>query len=594
MTASGPNAWRIPPWLGYGLAVVAPLILLLNRQVTFLRDWPIHIWIIDHCGQYFRAHGVLPTVFNVAPAVGIPLPEFYAWLLHPALGVLAAALGAEAALRLAIFAMVAIQFSALLGAGRKIFGSTPPAFTVAVSVIWSTYSLTNLYNRGAIAEYFATGFLATAVAFGASAAVTPTRSSRWFHGWLAVFFLLLTAAAHPTTALLAAIFLVLLGAGLAAGWTWQKPGFTRADALGLTGAASVGLLILAPWIYVSAKFGAALSITQDAFFRFRPDHCDTFWGRFAPFPYDAASTLKGLGTDGAPYLEAPVNVVLLGLLAWNLELCRRQLARTGTTTVPADSSPVREILMVAVGWFFFLAAFSLSPALAAKFQFFAPFIQYVYRLVSHCNAALLVAVFASGVLVARSGGYRRFRHQTNRVLAAGLAVAVIGLGLKLQHADAVAIDADTPLSLEAAQAELGRAYHVPALVRGLNPDEIRDAVELPFPVGGAGPHFGEASPATVNLGRAGWVLTNAVAFPWMTLASDSGELRGNQLARLDCYLAVYLPAGRHEISAVWRPDPLWLLLHRVSQAVFALVLVFTAGWVVYFNRPSVRAADQTP
>lgn len=594
MTALRPTARRILPLLVYGLAVVAPLVLLLNLRITFLRDWPIHVWIIDHYGQYFRAHGTLPTVVNVAPATGIALPVFYAWLLHPVLGVGAAALGAEVALRLAILALVAIQFFALLAAGRKIFGSSPLAFTVAGSVIWSTYALTNLYNRGAIAEYFATGFFVTAIACGASAAVAPVRSARWFHGWLTGFFLLLAAAAHPTTALLAAVFLVLLGAALAAGWTWSRPKLSLSEGLGLAGAASVGLLVLAPWIYANAWFGTKLSIVQDALFRFRPDHCDTFWGRFTPFPYDAASTLKGIDTDGAPYLEAPVNVVLLGLLAWNLELCRRQLARTGSSTVPAGSSPAREILMVAIGWFLFLAVFSLSPSLAANFQFFEPYIQYVYRLVSHCNAALLVAVFASGVLVARSGGYRRFRNQTNVVMAAGLTVAVLGLGIKLQHADAVAIDADTPLSLEAAQAELGRAYHVPSLVRELSPDEVRTAVELPFPVDVAGPHFGEAVPATINLGNPGWVVTNAVAFPWMKLEIAGEELRGSQLARVECFLAVYLPAGRHEIHPVWRPDPVWLLLHRLSQAGLALVLVFSAGWVVYFNLPSVRAADHTP
>ncbi len=145
--------------------------------------------------------------------MGSAQPVFYAWLLYPALGMLAAAVGAASAVRLAAAAMVAIQFYALWSAGRKIFGQPRLAYAVAVSVLWGPDSLTNLYNRGAFAEYLATGFFATGLAFGASAVAANDAASRRFHGWLAGFFLLLTAGTHAPTAVLAAAFLVLLAIG---------------------------------------------------------------------------------------------------------------------------------------------------------------------------------------------------------------------------------------------------------------------------------------------------------------------------------------------------------------------------------------------
>src|ERR1017187_7551265 len=153
MNPPSQSARRILRGVGYGAAVVAPLLLLLDLQANFPHDWPNHLWIIGYYGEYFWQHGDLPTLVNIAPAVGMALPVFYAWLFYPALGILTAAVGVGLAVRLAAFGMLAIQFYALISAGRKIFDQPRMAYTVAVSVIWGTYSLTNLYNRGALAEY---------------------------------------------------------------------------------------------------------------------------------------------------------------------------------------------------------------------------------------------------------------------------------------------------------------------------------------------------------------------------------------------------------------------------------------------------------
>ena len=580
MSAFSQSAQRILRGVGYAASLVAPLLLLLDLSANFSEDWSNHLWMIGYYGDFFRQHGDLPTVMNIAPAVGLAQPVFYAWLFYPLLGILAAAVGAALAVRLAVFAMVAIQFFALISAGRRIFGQTRVAYVVAVSVIWATYSLTNLYNRGALAEYFATGFFVTAIAFGAMAVAAKVASSRWFYSWVAGVFLVLTAGTHAPTAVLAAAFLALLAAGGVIAWRWSRPKIFAGAWVGLAGGTLAGAVILSPWVYASGLFASKLSVARGGrAFIFRPDNCDSFWGRFAPFPYDASAMENGINGLGTPYLEAPINFVLLGILLWNLELCRRSRAEPSARVTAPSAAGV--ILAIAAGWFLFLATLSLSPWLAGCFGFFAPYIQYVYRLVSHCNAALLVAVFASGLLVVRREGYRRHRHQTNLVLAVCLTVAILGLWIKLQHAAVVSRPpGDRPASAARRQMEVVPDYTLPALVRELAGDEVREASALSFPVGQGGAQFGEMGPARIELKEARWVRTNVVVFPWMKVERDGKELRPDQLAQSGHFLFIHLPAGRHELRPVWQPDRTWSILRRLSQATFVLVGLVTLAWAV--------------
>jgi hypothetical protein len=55
------------------------------------------------------------------------------------------------------------------------------------------------------------------------------------------------------------------------------------------------------------------------------------------------------------------------------------------------------------------------------------------------------------------------------------------------------------------------------------------------------------------------------------------------LGRHDHLLAALLPAGRSCLQWIWRPDPVWAVLYRLSQAAYVLILVVTVGWI------SVRA-----
>ena len=575
--------------VAYAAAVVAPLLLLLDLQTTFPEDWSDHLWIIGYYGEYFHQHGELPKMVNIASAVGLAHPIFYGYLLYPLLAPLSAVLGAALALRVGLVLITTIQFWATLTAGRNIFRNAGLNYTVAASVVWATYSLTNLYNRGAIAEYFATACLFTAVAFTTAMATETANPRRYFFGWLAGGFLVLTAGAHPPTAVLTGAFIILLGVGIAISVLSGQLKITRPAAVGLCVAAGLGAAILAPWIYVCHLFGDKLSVakvSRELFFYF--EKCDSLWGRFAPYPYDLQSTESGIYDFGTAYLEAPINVVLLAILAWNLELCRRARKEIPRPAAVSRFTAAKTILAMAIAWFVFLAAVSVSPSLATAFRFFAPYIQYAYRLVSHCNVALLVAVFTSGVLVAKRGGYLRFQPETNAVVAACLAIAALGLLIKLQHAGVVTKQGDPPeftfgshdrtKLISKLQAQLAGAYDVPSFVPELEKIKAVDALTVVLPVGLTGQEFGKVGSTKFEMKKPGWVTTNVVVFPWTKLLVDGGKLPAVQTAQKDHFFAVYLPEGAHELQAEFQPDHLWVALHRLSQITVAIVLFINVAW----------------
>ncbi len=597
MRTPSQSAKNIFQGVAYVTAVVAPLLLLMDPSASFPEDWSHHLWMIGYYGEYFRQHGDMPVVMNIASVVGVAQPVFYGYLLYPLLAPLSAILGAAWALRIGVALITTVQFCAVLTAGRNIFRNAALNYTVAASVVWATYSLTNLYNRGAIAEYFATASLVTAVAFAAAMATETSSARRYFFGWLAGCFLVLTVGAHPPTAVLTSAFMVLVGLCAAPGVFTGQLKVTRRTAALLGAAAGLGAIILAPWVYACHLFSDKLSVAQiSRTFFFCFERCDSLWGRFAPFPYDLQSTESGITDFGTAYLEAPINVVLLAIAVWNLELLRRARKQI-PSAAGLRFSVIETLLALALAWFLFLAALSVSPSVADNFRFFAPYVQYAYRLVSHCNVALLVAVFTSGVLVAKGGGYHRFRHETNVVIAACLATAVLGLLIKLQHAGVVTRQHDTPefafgndhraKLISQRHAQLVEAYDVPTFAPSLDKTEADHALTIALPVGMAGAAFGKVGSAKIELKKPGWVGTNVAVFPWTKLLVNGEELPAVQTARKDRFFALHLPQGTHDIQAVFQPDRWWVLLHRLSQITVMIVLAISTAWAVLhlFFRP---------
>jgi hypothetical protein len=570
------------------LAILVPLSLLVQPRAIFYPpfDWNNNLWLIAYFAEYFRHHLSMPTEINLVSAAGMTMPLFYGYLLYPVLGFLAVFVGADLALRLGCLAMVALQFYALLSAGREVFRHRGLAYAAAATVVWSTYALTDLYNRSAIAEYFATGFLMAAIGFGVAAAAGA--APRFFFAWMAGVSSVLAIGIHPPTAVVSGIFLAAVGVVIAGTWAAGGRRLSRRGIFGGAAGAALGMLVLAPWFYLTLRVGPRLTMWSNPFpMFFYPTRSDSWIGRLSPLPYDWLSARWGTLNVSTPYLEAPVAFGLLIQLGWLLAvwLCSPPAARGAAGGLWAGAA--RLVAPAALAWFGLLFALSVSQEFSAHFLFLGPYLQFAYRLVSHLNAALLVAVFALGSLAGASGALARRRAQADLVAAVCITVAAMALLVKLDHANTVLQPRDVssyprgddraPL-VAAGSMYLVPFYAAPTAVAELGDADARSATTLNFPVGRAGEAFGRVDGAQIHLDRPGWVRTNAVVFPWSRVWVDGVRSGGDNLRRSGAFYAVRLPAGTAHLRWEWHPDPVWTWLNAIGRVAFAAMLAITALW----------------
>jgi len=105
-------------------------------------------------------------------------------------------------------------------------------------------------------------------------------------------------------------------------------------------------------------------------------------------------------------------------------------------------------------------------------------------------------------------------------------------------------------------------------------------VVLSFPVGQKGSKFGQVETTQVRLDQPGWVVTNALVFPWSRIWVNGRRSGGDDLRRQGSFLAVHLPAGTANLRWEWHPDPVWSCLHTISQIAFICVMLVTTFWFV--------------
>lgn len=569
-------------------AIIAlPLILLFDGSAAFYDDWAHHLWFTGFFGEHLRQHGTMPAVLNTAATVGLPQPVFYGFLLFPSLGVISSVLGASLALRLGFFTVIACQFYAVMAAGANTWRDRRVSFVMAASVVWSTYALTNLYNRAALPEFFAAGFLTSAVAFGVAAAFGSNATDQRLFSWLAGFCALLAIGGHPPTAVIGLPLLVITAVLVVIGWSSQ-PGRaswqTWLCAVAIVGATGV---VLSPWIHATAQVHDSLQIMSGyRFLYYYPERSDSWLGRLSPIPYDAQSWQHGTAGVETPYLEAPVNVVGLLLLTWNLALWLRLRRAEGATPARTlwQMRLVAMMTAVAIGMFVFLTALSVSWDLGMLMPFSAArYVQFAYRLVTGCNLSLLIAVLGSGWLAAQHGAFARYTRQTSLLVSVCFAALLLATGIKLRHGQAVshsetsarfARQGDRAGLIEAGWPKIPHDYaamkHFPVA------HHVEAAPTVTFPVGTAGRDFGVAQSTTINAPRDGWFATNVLAFPWNRVLVDGNELPPADLRRREGLLVIHLAAGRHTLDYTWRADPVWQRLRTISFWTFGLLTAATA------------------
>jgi hypothetical protein len=567
------------------ITVFLPLCLLADLSSSFYYDWSNHLWFIGYFGEFFRQHHTMPEYLHTMPVAGMPTPVFYGYLIYPILGFLSSFLGASIALRAVLVVLLLSEYLALRAAFTRVFKDSFPSLVLPTVVLWSTYALTNLYNRSALLEYVATSLLVTSCAFAIASALEEAPAIRLKFAWLTIFTAMLMAGSHPPTMLLGCPLLLLLGCSLLF-VRWKQLGNQRRPLLILLVLGCIAaLLILAPWIQANVLLSHDLGISSkyrqlDYF----PDRCDSLLGRFSPLPYDALSMKLGTAVS-TPFLEAPFDAPLIIFLLGSLLLIFR-LPET-------DRFPKQlfgtVILMLGLVWFALLGSISLWKPLGACVPFLAGPVQFAYRLVSHANLGLLIAILGTGLLLRdRTNRVQIKRFQTILSLLA-LCTATLSLGIKLRHASMVELhETKSEYSLDGKREGLVRDglpaaasdYATPLVFGTLDPNIAKTMETYRFPVGLSGKDFGKIGELHFRTDKSGWVFLNSTIFPWAKVEINGVYPLAMASVRKDYRLGLRLAAGEHQASWTWSPPRSWRILRQLSQWLLVTTFLATLAWCI--------------
>jgi hypothetical protein len=591
------SRWRavLVKYVAGALAVLLPAAPLSSTKFVFYADWSSHLWLVGYFGEHLRRHGEMPVTLHTTTHLGLAFPVFYGPVFYKSLGVLAAVVNAHLALRLAAAAMLLAQYVGVRKTLRRLGACEGLAASAACLVVWATYALTNLYNRAALTEFFAVGCLTCAVCawfdFLAArrrgrAAAAAARFGLW---------LTLAAGSHPITALLSAPVLAVLALFLAP----APVGPGRLPRLAaLAAAAALSGLVLAPWLYACRTVGGDLWVRDTcAKVIYFPDSLDSTANRLGLLPRDPRTERDVPLGVSTPYLDAQVNLALVGLLAFALATnLRRFRGAAGLRAAPLLAAPLALGLAA--------LAVSLRPWTFDYLPRLFRSVQFAYRLVSYVNLSALVALLALFYLRRRGGpAPAGERPASPAFLAAVLGLAAAGLLLKLQHGREVRAEHHLPRSRSDPQYAVWLSsfglhsasdYMSTNWLARLSPAEEQAARRVELPLGPA--DFGRPQPLTVSMGRAGYVVTRALPFRWAELRVDgepvpAGALRlwssappgepRSPWVRREEWIAVPVPAGEHVLEYRFRPGRAWGLLNRVSNVAllgWVAGLLGVAGW----------------
>jgi hypothetical protein len=553
--------------------VLYPLSLLLSPTKGFYIDWYNHLWLIGYYGKHFAVHHVMPLALNTDSRLLEAFPTFYGFLFYPVAGLVSSVTGPLMAVRLAVVLLWVGRFWLVYRLAFQISGHRLISMALACLVSWEIYPLTNLYNRSALTELFATTLLTCAVCAFPLMMMAASSLERMFFLLVTGVALSLTLASHPITALYAVPFCgALLLAGMTATLVGRRTAIGRPVLYGTLLALFVFLTVL-PWLYATVGFAKDLMVSVSPTLILFPNDIDHVATRFAPFPYDFRSDLRSPNDVSTPFLDAQVDVALLLLVAALAILGlvgRRDRDAQGT-----NQEDLLERVLFGTSLVMFLCATVLSVSdwayqyLPASFKL----VQFPYRLITYQNLMLLVAAL-SAIAPSRT---RFCATRTGLVVTTlCLTIAGVGVSVKLSHGLAITETAfawrPATQSFDDDEALLIR----PRTFYGYNDYTFRESPSLPREFRNVvltvdrGKSFGKVRPATEHFLEAGWIQTNVAASPWNVVLVDGVQVPPDDLRVRGYKLMVRVSPGTHVIDARFIPDPAYVWLRRVSFGAFAI------------------------
>jgi hypothetical protein len=576
---------RIAGWALVILAVLLPCRHFWPLDAGFYVDWPNHEWIVGYFGAYVRNHHAMPLVMNTTTAGGIVVPVFYGSLLYPVLGLFSSVMSPGIVLRLGAITMFALQFWTVSKALQAMSVPRYLARIIGCLVIWETYPLTNLFNRAAIVEFFATTLLVCALSALVLLFHATDSRARTRYAAGAMLALTLAAGSHPITAMYGGPVFVAL---VPVFWWLLRHDSARRKAIVRSLLPWLGLaaICVLPWFLAARQYANHMAVRSSAADVTVTAGWDDWQNRFFPLPRDP-HVIPGVPIEKilTPYLDAQISVSLLivflalGVLA--IVACR------GRSRAPIVA------FVVGLAFFAFFTWLSISLTGYSLFPKLAVMIQYAYRAVTYENLSLLLGIFlVTMTLRSVVDVPKLLAHRAVKLVAiATLVLAAVGVFVKLDHIAAIKTvepdahilstkgERNTFVKLPATYYGL-TAYTTDALVLQYIPVEAQGkVVPMGFQIE-TGHLFGQTKPMAVELAEPTWVMTDIQSFPWNQLVLD-GKPVADMRTHFD-QLTLLIPAGKHIVTAELVPPTSWWLLHTLS-----LVLVFS--WIIFMIVATVRS-----
>jgi hypothetical protein len=403
----------MPAIIDVALATLAILLIaspLLFTSDGFAPDFTNDIWL-SAVQQHMIAAHLHPTLFLQTQQIGIfdPQPSFYGGTLFALTGGLAVILGGSTILAFEVMTLAAIAaaYCGLFWIARQLGVRGALAHAPALVFVTSAYYITDLYGRGAWAEFMAISALM--LVFAASLRLVLGR-------WRAGPVLCLVAASlvfsgsHNITLLLGSTVAVVALAcyWLLSGASRRLPWRRMLAVAGLIALSAClnGWFLLPDVSYAHttliSAYGTTWSVT--GFF-------NTFGVIFDPL----RMVPRGSGTP-ALYVQVPVLALIWGLLVLPVVWRERRL-RAGVVTALVVFAGLLVVIMSS-------SVYSMLPSLYRQMQF-------AYRLQTYVTLACAGLVLLGALaLTRRAENGRATRSDRGLRIGLGLAVA-IGVALSV-------------------------------------------------------------------------------------------------------------------------------------------------------------------
>ncbi|MBI5304100.1 MAG: hypothetical protein HY868_18340 [Chloroflexi bacterium] len=500
-----------------------PLLLLLSTNTIFYVDWYNHLWQVGYYGKYWAVHGTFPVTLNTDDRLLVAFPTFYGYLFYPVLGIISSLTGPNLAIRLAVLLLWVVKFWLVYKLTFQISKDSGIGMVLACLTSWEIYPLTNLYNRSALTELFATGLVTCSLCSFMLMLMEKSIAKEIFYLLITGVELSLALASHPITALYAIPFFgALLLATILVAFYYRYKELARSVISGTLLCIFV-VLVMLPWLYATIIFSKSMRISSSAWqispidsgMAIFPDDIDHVFTRFAFFPYDRRSQLRGISEVSTPFLDAQVD---MPLLIFCVTLILFVLGKENTNQEGMLRRAFgRALLGVSLIMFCFATFLSLSDLPYRYLPAFVRLIQFPYRLVTCQNLMLFVAAL-SLLLISQ----HRFRTKSIRLVVVTICITLgaVGVCVKLSHGFAIVQSAFPWQSYNRNWSDEASYLSLPPTFYGRDDYTFQSASQLPddfLPLGlplGQGKDFGRPLPITIYLSESTWMQTNIAASPW--------------------------------------------------------------------------------